>query len=269
MHQLVRYPVPTGLSIALVILAFRKPDRAALLVGAATLAAIIPLIALKFITLPPVTTASFNYEFPLKGLDFWLSGLLCICASVIMTRLWSDSGSVLAKVLVIAMLALPTSRLLSLHQDIEHQAGSAFGMLRWHLHLAADGYWRGYGDPKRLASDSDRELFARLRQLVRENRIGYSDRVAHVAGSTNLRATPFPAFTGVAQDLYLPQVDSTNIHTFGGRIHDLSRERPQSRWILVEKSLLNSYPVDPNSIIYENDRVILTYRAGITGSAGS
>jgi hypothetical protein len=206
-----------------------------------------------------VTVASFRFEFPLKGMDFWLSPLLAVCASALMTRLWTDARRrKLARAYVLAVLILPTSALLG--QDPQHSAGGLYAMTKWQLHLAARGYWRGWGDPRRIVSAEDRELFATLRSMVNNGTIGPGDHIDHVAPRSNLMATPFPAFTGISQNLYLPAVDTADVHTRDGRLYDIDDFSPESRWILVEKSMLPAYSVDSSWIIYENERVLLARR---------
>ena len=258
-QQLVGFPVPAGLTLALIIISIRRPSAPALFGGAAILAASLPLWLIPSFELHPVTTASFRFEFPLKGMDFWLSPLLAVCASALMTRLWSDAPRrKLARAYVIAVLVLPTSVLL--RQDVQHSAGGLYAMTKWQLHLAARGYWRGWGDSRRIVTSEDRELFATLRSMVADGTIGPDDHIDHVAQRSNLFATPFPAFTGITQNLYLPAVDTADVHTHDGRLYDIDTVSPGGPWILVEKSMLAAYPVDPSLIHYENGRVVLARR---------
>lgn len=258
-QQLVGFPVPAGLTLALIILSVRRASAPALFGGAAILAASLPLWLIPYLDLHPVTTASFRFEFPLKGMDFWLSPLLAICASALMTRLWADAPRRrLARAYVLAVLILPTSA--ALRQDQQHSAGGLYAMTKWQLQLAARGYWRGWGDPRRIVSAEDRELFAKLRSMVDDGTIGAGDRIDHVAQRSNLMATPFPAFTGISQNLYLPAVDTADVHTHDGRLYDIDEASPEGRLILVEKSMLPAYPVDPAWILYENERVVLARR---------
>ncbi|MGK2962156.1 MAG: hypothetical protein ACSLFK_08415 [Gemmatimonadaceae bacterium] len=258
-QQLVGFPVPAGLTLALIVLSIRKASAPALFAGAAILAASLPLWLIPYLELHPVTIASFRFEFPLKGMDFWLSPLLAVSASALMVRLWADAPRRrLARAYVLAVLILPTSALL--RQDPQHSAGGLYAMTKWQLQLAARGYWRGWGDPRRIVSAEDRELFTKLRSMVNDGTIGPDDYIDHVAPRSNLMATPFPAFTGISQNLYLPAVDTADVHTHDGRLYDIDEVSPQGRLILVEKSMLSAYPVDPSWILYENDRVLLARR---------
>jgi hypothetical protein len=135
-------------------------------------------------------------------------------------------------------------------------------MARRQLHLVGEGYWRGWGYARTVVGPADREFFAKLRSLVESGQILETEQVAHVAEGSNLLASPFPAFTGIAQDMYLPQVDTANVHTFEGRLYDIDEIRPRNRWIVVEKSMLSRYPVNRSSIVYENKRLVLVRRHG-------
>ncbi len=258
-QQMIGFPVPTGLTLALILLAAHRASAPALFGGAAILAASLPLWVIPYLDLHPVTIASFRFEFPLKGMDFWLSPLLAVCASTLMVRLWADARrQTLARAYVLAVLILPTSALL--RQDAQHSAGGMYAMTKWQLQLAGRGYWRGWGDARRIVSAEDREFFAKLRSMVNDGTIGPDDSIDHVAAHSNLTATPFPVFTGISQNLYLPAVDTADVHTRDGRLYDIDEVSPQNRWILVEKSMLTAFPVDRSWIVYENDRVLLARR---------
>ncbi len=258
-RMLVAFPVPAGLSIALITMNVRRPSTGTMLAGAAIVAATLPLWILPHFEFHPVTVASFRFEFPLKGIDFWLSTVLAVSASTVMAQLWASTRHrKLARAYVLALLVLPTSILLG--QDRDHSMGNFYSMTEAHLRLAAKGYWRGWGDPRYVARKYDRDFFEKLRSMVRAGEIGPADRIAHVAPGSNLQATPFPAFTGVAQDLYLPSVDTTDVHTRGGRLYDIDERKPQNKLLLVEKSMLPAYQVGGASIVYENRRVILFSR---------
>lgn len=258
-RMLVSFPVPAGLSVALIVINARKLSAGALLAGAAILAATLPLWVLPHLEFHPVTAESFRFEFPLKGLDFWLSAVLALSASTLMAQLWANRRRrMLSRAYVLALLVLPTSIVLG--QDRDHSMSNFYSMTEAHLRLAARGYWRGWGHPRYVGWTHDRDFFEKLKSMVRAGEIGPDDRIAHVATGSNLQATPFPAFTGIAQDLYLPSVDTTNVHTRGGRLYDIHERRPQNQLLLVEKSMLPEYQVGNASIVYENSRVILFRR---------
>jgi hypothetical protein len=261
LHQLARYPLPTVLTLFLIVIALRTRNQGALLAGSAILAASLPLWFLPSLRLSPVTFASLRYEFPLKGMDFWLSGIMTVCGSVVLCMLWaSKRHPVLSRALVVSLLVLPVSVILHLKQDKEHLAAGLIAMTRWQLHLVGEGYWGGWADARYVVSSEDRNFFGELRSLVDQGRIGASDRIDHVAEGSNLKATAFPAFTGVGQNLYLSRVDRSNIHTNGGRLFQLDAGAPPDRWLLVEKPMLHSVSLGGRRIIYENNRVILAER---------
>ncbi|HEX6574707.1 MAG TPA: hypothetical protein VF042_07010 [Gemmatimonadaceae bacterium] len=261
LHQMIRYPVPTGLSVVAILISLSRLTRTSLLVGVSLLAASVPLWILPLLSLTPVQAASFRYEFPLKGLDFWLSGISCATAAVVMTTLWtSQRRRRLARIFVAAIIVLPTALLFKLPNDAEHKAAGLIGMTRWHLKLAATGYWRGWGDPRFVVTKDERDIFDKLLELVRSGRIKSTDRIAHVAPASNLRATPFPAFTGISQNLYLPEVAAGNVHTTGGRLFDLRNATLPSGWILVERAAEQFATVNDARVIYANDRALLLYR---------
>jgi hypothetical protein len=235
----------------------------ALLAGATILAATLPLWVLPHLSLDPITVQSFRFEFPLKGLDFWLSGFLAVCGSVILARLWAmPRRRWLARAYVSAALILPLSMMLPLGQDEDHSSAGLIGMSWRQVKLAASGYWRGWGYPRRVVGRADREFFVKLRSLVDSGDILENEHVAHIAESGDLHASPFPAFTGIAQDMYLPHVDTADVHTHGGRLYDIDDVKPGNRWVVVEKTMLPKFPVESSSVVYENDRLLLLRRGG-------
>lgn len=257
LFELTRYPVPTALSLVLVVGGIINSNRGALVAGAALLSASLPLLILPGLDLDPLTKASFRYEFPLKGMDFWLSGILTACCSVTLLWCWESRYRRLGRAFVVAALVLPWSVLLRLRNGPEHSAAGFYGMAMWDLRLAAHGYWRGWADPRYVVTKSDRVVFAHMKALARRGDISKTDRIDHIAQRSNLSALPFPAFTGIGQNLFLPDVDSTNIHTHGGRLFDIHTARPSGSWLLIEKPLLSSADMADRQIIMQSDRIVL------------
>jgi len=140
LSQLPRYPLPTGLTLFLIVIALRTRNQGALLTGSAILAASLPLWFLPSLGLSQVTFASLRYEFPLKGMDFWLSGIMTVCGSVVLSMLWaSKRHTVLSRALVVSLLVLPVSAMLRRKQDKEHLAAGLIAMTSWQLHIVGRG----------------------------------------------------------------------------------------------------------------------------------
>ena len=263
MQELMRYPVSTSLTIAVVFVAIFKKrfSTAALLAGASLLAATAPLWIVRLMEFDPVTTASLRYELALKSTEYWLSGIIAICGSMLLAALWERESrrQPLIRVLSLALLVISVPTVLRIPVGEVHRAAGIYGMWKWQIRLAGEGYWGGWRR-RTIVGRDDHELYRELRTLVDSGQIRLTDRIAHVSEYPDLRATPFPAFTGIAQDLYLPSVDSTNIHTFSGRLHDLDQRAPRSGWILIERSMLPRFNIDAAEIVFQNKRATLIRR---------
>jgi hypothetical protein len=265
-HAFVRYPVPVALTIALLsgslIGRFQK---ASLLTALAIAAASLPIWLLPYLHLRPVDMTSFSYELPLKGLVYWLSTVLAVTGSLVLSELWARSDGMMLlraatdRTIVLALLVLPISTILPFGSVPVTAAAGFFGAVKWQARVITQGYWAGWGNARWIVSNADRDLFDYLKTQVDSGMIKSSDRVAHVAEGSNLRAVPFPAFTGITQDLYLPGVDTLNIHTHGGRLYDIRKRQPPCGWVLVERSMLRYFRVDTAAIKYQNARAILSH----------
>ena len=256
-QELMRYPVPTALTVALIGLAiFRRQFRTtAVLAGAALLAATIPLWLVRTIDLDPMTAASIRYELALKSTEYWLSGILAVCGSVLLAHLWVSKSWARPPAVALLVISVPT--VLGIPVGEAHRAAGIYGMWKWQIRLAGEGYWSGWRR-RTIVGREDHDLYRALRAYVNGGEISLGSRIAHVAERSDLKATPFPAFTGITQDLYLPSVDSTNIHTYQGRLYDIDDRVPAGEWILVERSMAPRLNIDPSEIVFQNRRVVLT-----------
>ena len=266
LQELMRYPLPTALALIAIILAvFRKSfTLTAVAGGVALISASLPLWILPHIELDPVTAASLSYEFALKATEYWLSGLLAVSGSTVLASIWAryewkSASSFAARTLVITLLVVPVPTLLDIPVGEAHRSAGLYGMSKWQIRLAGEGYWGGWGNRRTIVGQEDRDLYEQLRSYVAQGRIGFDDRIAHIAGATTLQATPFPAFTGISQDLYLPNLDTASIHSGSEAQYDIDISRPTNEWVLIERSMLPRVSIDTSDIVFENDRVILTH----------
>lgn len=262
----VWYPVPVGLAIILLSVSLiGRFQIASLLTALAIAAASLPIWLLPHLNLKPVDEASFSYELPLKGLVYWLSTVLAVTGSLVLSEVWARSAGKISwraatfRTFVLALLILPIGTILPFDSGPVTAAAGFLGAMKWQARVITQGYWAGWGNARWIVSNADRELFDYLETQVDSGMIKSSDRVAHVAEGSNLRAVPFPAFTGITQDLYLPGVDTLNIHTHGGRLYDIRKRQPPCGWVLVERSMLRYFQVDTAAIKYQNGRVILSH----------
>jgi hypothetical protein len=266
LHQLARYPVPAGITILLAVMAVRRFNRAAYLGALATLITALTILVLPHLNLSTVEAASLRYEVPLKGMDFWLSNIMTACAAVALAAGWMTTRHrALARLAIAGMLLWPMTRYFPLKPDRDHANSALLTMEVWQLKLAAQGYWAGWGDSRHILTQSDREFVVRLKELAVSGEIGKTERIDHVAEASNLRALPFAAFTGIGETLFLPRVDTLNVHTFGGRLYDIHNTSPRSRWLLVERSMLPYVKIDSVTRVLENERAILFRRDALRG----
>jgi hypothetical protein len=259
-QEMMRYPVPTTLTLTVIGLAIlqRRFRTTAVLSGAALLAATVPLWVVRLIDLDPVTAASMRYELALKSTEYWLSGILTVCGSAVLAHLWIRRSryTPLTRLACIALLTVSVPTMLGIPVGEAHRAAGIYGMWKWQIRLAGEGYWGGWRR-RTIVGGDDHELYRALRSYVNHGEIGLGTRIAHVAERPDLKATPFPAFTGITQDFYLPEVDRANIHTYSGRLYDLDDRPPTGEWILVERSLEPRLNIDPARIVFQNERVVL------------
>ena len=265
-NAFVRYPVPVGLAIILLSVSLVGRFQVASLLSALAIAATsLPIWLLPYLNLKPVDEASFSYELPLKGLVYWLSTVLAVTGSLILSEIWARSDGMILwraatyRTFVLALLILPITALLPFGSGPVTAAAGFFGVMKWQARIITQGYWAGWGNARWIVSKADREFFNYLETQVDSGTIKSADRIEHVAEGSNLMAVPFPAFTGITQDLYLPGVDSLNIHTHAGRLYDITKRRPPCGWVLVERTMLRYFDVDTAAIRYQNARVILTH----------
>jgi hypothetical protein len=137
------------------------------------------------------------------------------------------------------LLSIPQwGSLIGLKQADEQAAAGLGGGMRRHADLALNGYFKYWPDTRWATSSDARELFRYLQGLISCGSVTADSRVAHVSRELYpWSASPFPAFTGITQDLYLTQPFTPDIHVFQGRIRKLSDsfvELFDYDWILIE-----------------------------------
>lgn len=278
---LTDYPVPFSGTVIFILMRLagrellRDKAQAALLGLSAFLSLILPIHVLPFLNLSGLHASSMAFELPLKGLHFWLASLMCVLAACGLARVaellvpklpipWTYVlGSLLAM-----FLSIPQwGSVLGLAQAEEQQAAGIVGGIKRHTALVTNGYFQHWPDTRYATSDGGRELFEWLRQSISCGVITSETRIAHVARELSpWVASPFPAFTGITQDLFLTQPFTPDIHVFQGRIQEVSNsfdKLANYNWVLIEGNEPNIAEIIARLLTGSRGFVVAFQRAGI------
>ena len=171
----------------------------------------------------PFFAASLKYELPLKGISFWLSSFCAVLLASVATKvspILTTRGRYLTFVVATIFCIVPIAPSISKTINEERLGAGWHGMLIRHLNISTNGYFRYWPDERAAMSEAHYDLYRFLLNEIRSGNIKQSDTIAHFAsGVYPWEATPFPAFTGIKQDLFVNRNFRHNIHTYRGRIH--------------------------------------------------
>jgi hypothetical protein len=230
----------------------------------------VPLYILPLFPIEDSVGASLCQELPSKGLNYWLNPLLVVfaplCISGFQKKVLKDAFILL----LLYLMVMPLFSLLPKFNFTDEARLCWPTVTQWQLQVAANGYFGGYGDDRKLMSADDHKLVDYLRGLINTGKLKISDTIYHIAEEQHpWSASPFPTFTGVRQSLLLVKRDPGDINTKWGRItdfpNDFHLDAPE-KWVLAEKCVIEKYPDffhqfrEKYNPLFENHRLILFER---------
>lgn len=227
----------------------------------------IPLYILPLFRIEDSIGASLCQELPSKGMNYLLNPLLVVFVPLIIYGLKKSFWRDLSVLILLLLMVVPLFSLLPKFNFYDDARICWLSVAKGQLEVAANGYFHGWGDPRKLMSDDDYNLVIYLRGLINNGKLKITDTVYHISEEQHpWAATPFPAFTGVRQSLILVKRDPGDINTKWGRItdfpNDFHLDAPE-KWVVAEKCVIEQYPDFFNQfrekyqVLFENNRVIL------------
>jgi hypothetical protein len=230
----------------------------------------IPLYILPLFPIEDSIGASLCQELPSKSLNYWFNPLLVVFVPLIIYGmkkiLWRD----FTVLILLLLMVVPVFHLIPKYNFYDDARICWQSVAKAQLDVAANGYFNGWGDARKLMSDDDYSLVDYLKGLINNGKLKINDTIYHIAEEQHpWIATPFPTFTGIRQSLVLVKRDPGDINTKWGRITDFPDDfhlGAPEKWVVAEKSVIEKYPDffnqfrDKYSPLFENHRLILYKR---------
>jgi hypothetical protein len=240
-----------------------------LLIAGGFLLLAVPLYILPFLNIEDSVGASLCQELPNKGMNYWFNPLLVVFIPLIIYGLKKSIWREFSVLILLAVMIVPIFNLLPRLNFYDDALYCWLTVSKGQLDVAANGYFHGYGDARKLMSDEDYKLVNFLQGLVKAGKLTIRDTVYHIAEEQHpWIATPFPVFSGIRQSLILVQRDPGDINTKWGRITDFPQDfhTETTRWVVAEKCVVEKYPDfftpfrEKYRTLFENTRLILFER---------
>lgn len=232
----------------------------------------LPLHILPLFPIEGSVGASLCQELPSKGMNYWLSPMLVIFVPMIIYGLKKSLWRDLSVLLLLLLMVVPIFSLLPRFNFLDDVLICWPTVAKGQIDVAANGYFHGYGDPRKLMSDDDYKLVIYLQGLINTGKLKINDTIYHIAEEQHpWTATPFPAFTGIRQSLILVNRDPGDINTKWGRITDFPKDFnfETDRWVVTEKCVIEKYPDffisfhEKYQTLFENNRVVFFERKAL------
>ena len=244
-----------------------KPGISLLFIAGGFLLLALPLYILPLFRIESSVGASLCQELPSKAIFYWLNPLLVIFGSLVVMNLQKKLIKDLSVLILLILIIIPVFSFLPKNFFTDDARICWVSVARGQLDVAADGYFHGWGDSRKVLSEDDYQLIDYLKGLINSGKLKMNDTIYHIAEEQHpWIAIPFPAFIGIRQTLVLVQRDPGDINTKWGRIIDFPEDfhfDAPEKWVLAEKNVIGEFPAffeqfrRMYTVLFENKRLIL------------